>query len=279
MKRYITDYFRLIIGTIITALSFNLFLIPNKIAAGGVGGIGTIIYHISGFPVGVTMILLNIPLFIIGIRILGKHFGIKTIIATLLLSISIDVLKVPPITDDIFLSSIYGGIFVGLGLGLVFRSNATTGGTDLAARIIHRFVPFLSIGWILFVIDFCIVVAAGIIFDIYRALYAIISLFISTKAIDLVLEGFNDAKVFIIISSQGQKIAENIITKLDRGVTSLKGKGMFTEEEKDVLLCVVTRMEVGKLRDAISEIDVSAFVTISDAKEVMGEGFDNTIFY
>ena len=150
------DYFFIILGTLVTALSFNLFLIPHKIAPGGLSGIATVIYHISGgrISVGTTMLVLNVPLFLMGIKELGGSFGFRTLLATVLLSLLIDIVKVPAMTDEPILASIYGGVIMGIGLGLVFRGNASTGGTDLLAKIIHKFFPFIGIGWVLFVIDF-----------------------------------------------------------------------------------------------------------------------------
>ena len=269
------DYFFIILGTLVTALSFNLFLIPHKIAPGGLSGIATVIYHISAgrIPAGTAMLVLNIPLFLLGIKELGGSFGFRTLLATVLLSLFIDFVKVPAMTDDPILASIYGGVIMGIGLGLVFRGNATTGGTDLLAKIIHKFFPFIRIGWVLFVIDSLVVLTAALVFGPSEALYALVSLYLVTKLIDLIVEGLNAAKAFVIISDHSEIIAKRIMNELDRGVTLLKGKGAYTQQDKDVILCVINRSQTVRLKAIVNEIDPIAFVLVADVKEVMGEGF------
>jgi len=275
MKRYeqFHDYFLIVIGTLITSLAFNFFLIPNKIAPGGVSGIATIFYYLFRIPVGIVMLVINIPLFLIGIKELGMGFGLKTFISTILLSLMIDFIKVPSLTQDVFLASIYGGILMGIGLGIVFRANATTGGTDLAAKIVHKFIPIIGVGWVLFIIDFLVVAAAGITFGPEQALYALVSLYLGAKLIDLIQEGMNSAKAFFIISNHPQRISQRILQEMDRGVTGLYGKGMYSGYDKEVLLCVISRTEVSKLKQIVSEEDPSAFLIVADVREVLGEGF------
>lgn len=272
-KEFFYDYIGIVLGTAIVALSFNLFFIPNKIAPGGVGGIATVLHYLFKFPVGTTMLVLNIPLFLGGIRVHGAGFGFKTLLATVLLSFFIDVLPLPPLTQNDILASVYGGIIMGIGLGIVFRSDATTGGTDLAAKIVHKFMPYITIGWLLFMIDASVVTFAGVVFGPEQALYAIIALFISSYVIDLIQEGLGSAKAFIIISDKADEISKAILHDIDRGVTLLDGKGAYTGRHKDVILCVVSRTEVVKLKELIMLIDNRAFVIIADAREVHGEGF------
>ncbi len=267
------SYLWIALGCLLTALSFNFFFIPNQIAPGGVSGIGTVIFHLFGLPVGVTMLVLNIPLFLIGIKQMGGSFGIRTLIATIMLSFMIDLIKVPPLTQDPLLASIYGGVLMGTGLGLVFRMNATTGGTDLFAKLIHRYFPFISVGWVLFFIDFIVVVAAGIVFGPSQALYAVVSLALGAKIIDLVQEGLNTAKAVFIISDMAPTISDRIMQEMDRGVTLLHGQGAYTRREKEVILCVINRMQMSRLKGIIHEIDPLAFVLVADVREVMGEGF------
>lgn len=269
------DFFFIILGTLVTALSFNLFLIPHKIAPGGLSGLATVIYHISDgrIPVGTTMLVLNIPLFLIGIKELGGGFGFRTLLSTVLLSLFIDFVKVPAMTDEPILASIYGGVIMGIGLGLVFKGNATTGGTDLLAKIIHKFFHFIGIGWVLFVIDSLVVITAALVFGPSEALYALVSLYLGTKLIDLIVEGLNAAKAFVIISDHSEIIAKRIMVELDRGVTLLKGQGAYTQQDKDVILCVINRSQTVRLKSIVNEIDPLAFVLVADVKEVMGEGF------
>jgi len=267
------DYSGIVAGTFIIALSFNLFFIPNKIAPGGLSGIATVLYYIFGFPVGITTLALNVPLFLLGMKAHGMDFGLKTMVATVLLSVFIDIVKLPALTNNDILASVYGGIVMGIGTGVVFRSNATTGGTDLAAKIVHKFLPYITIGWLLFVIDTAVVIFAGIIFGPEQALYAIISLFISSYVIDLIQEGLGSAKAFIIISDKAEEISRAILRDIGRGVTLLEGQGAYTKEHKDVILCVVGRTEVIKLKEIAQTIDNRAFLIITDAREVHGEGF------
>lgn len=274
-KAAYSDYIFIILGTLVTGLSFNLFLIPHKIAPGGLSGIATVIFYLTKgrVPVGVTMLVLNVPLFIFGIRELGGSFGFKSLISTFLLSFFIDALKVPSITDEPILASVYGGVLMGIGLGMVFRGNATTGGTDLFAKIIHSHFPFVGVGWVLFLIDSLVVLTAGLVFGPTLALYALASLYLGSKFIDLILEGINAAKAFILISDHSLEIADRIMNELDRGVTLLHGKGAYTMEEKDVILCIINRMQMTKFKDIINEIDPTSFVLVADVREVMGEGF------
>lgn len=267
------DYLGIILGTLIVALSFNLFFVPNKIAPGGVGGIATVLYYLFKFPVGTTMLVLNIPLFLAGVKVHGAGFGFKTLVATVLLSFFIDTIKLQPLTHNEILAAVYGGIIMGIGLGIVFRSDATTGGTDLAAKIVHKFMPYITMGWLLFMIDTAVVAFAGAVFGPEQALYAVIALFISSYVIDLIQEGLGSAKAFIVVSDKADEISKVILHDIDRGVTLLEGRGAYTQTKKDVILCVVSRTEVIKLKEIITAIDNKAFLIITDAREVHGEGF------
>lgn len=289
--RELRVYLWIIIGSFITATAINIFLVPYKIAPGGVTGLATVIYYISGerFPVGTTMLVLNIPLFITGIRFIGGRFAIRTLFSTVFLSFVIDttepisryfvenyLLKMEnmPTAPDILLYSIFGGALMGLGLGLVFKSGATTGGTDLAARIVHHFAPSFTVGQILLFIDAAVVIFAAISFNSFLlAMYAIVTLFIASKVIDAILEGVNFAKALFIISDKSEEIAKRILSDLDRGVTGLKGKGMYTGNEKQVLFCVVHRRQIPELKMIVKKIDEKAFIILTDIREVLGEGF------
>ncbi|HOB20203.1 MAG TPA: YitT family protein [Candidatus Atribacteria bacterium] len=273
MITLVKDYAMIALGCLITALSFNLFFVPHQIAPGGLSGIGTVLYHVFGFPVGVTTLALNIPLFLFGVKQIGREFGAKTLVATLLLSFFIDFVQVPPLTDDSLLASIYGGVLMGIGLGIIFRRDATTGGTDLMAKLIHRYFPIISMAWVMFAVDFMVVVTAAIVFGPNEALYAIVALALSARVIDLVQEGLNTAKAALIISDKSKDIADRILHDMDRGVTLLQGKGAYTGNDKNVILCVVNRTEITHLKELINEIDRKAFVLVADVREVLGEGF------
>jgi len=285
------EFVWIITGTIIASAAINIFLIPYKIAPGGVTGISTVIYYLSGarLPVGLVMLLFNIPLFILGMKFIGRKFVFLTLFATIFMSVAIDIMK--PFTDffvssylsrlenmpaspDLLLYSIFGGVFMGAGLGIVFKSGATTGGTDLAARIVNHFIPAFTMGQVLLFIDACIVIFAAIVFKSFLlALYSIVTLFISSKVIDAILEGVNFAKAIFVISDESETIAKRIMAELDRGVTALKGKGMFTGQDKQVLFCVVHRSQIPQLKEIVKEVDKRAFIVLADIREVLGEGF------
>ena len=270
----IRDYVLIAIGVGIAVVGLNLFLVPGRIAAGGVSGIATILYHLWNVPLGLSIIVLNIPLFVFGIKFLGKTFAIRTIYALVLYSIAAELIPIPAETFDPFIASIYGGVLVGIGIGIVVKMGGTTGGTDMAAKLLSERFKSIGLGTFLFGIDFIIIAAAGVIFDVEVAMYAIVSLFVTTKVIDFLTIGLSVSKAFYIISEKSDEIAEAIMVQMDRGVTSLSGKGRFSQKDKDILLCVLKwRTEGARLKKIVKTIDPAAFVIVADVKEVLGEGF------
>jgi uncharacterized membrane-anchored protein YitT (DUF2179 family) len=249
-------------------------LIPNKIAAGGISGLATVFYYLAEFPVGITMLIINIPILILGMKILGASFGARTIYGIIMLSIFTDLFQpiVVDITNDLLLAAIYGGLVTGAGLGIVFRSRGTTGGTDMIARLIHKFSGF-SVGQSLLIADGFVVTLAGIFFSLEVALYAAISIFINSKTIDVIQEGLDISKAAQIISDKPGDIEKMIIDELSRGVTGFQARGGYTGKNKEVLLCIISRSEVTKLKQLVYEIDEDAFVIITSVHEVLGEGF------
>lgn len=224
------------------------------------------------------MLMLNVPLFLAAVVLFGKSVGIKTLIGGLLFSVFTEITADFPVpTQDLILSTVYGGIVLGIGLGIVFRARASTGGTDLASMILHHFVPSISVGQGILIIDFFVIILSGIAFDWELAMYAWISLFISSKVIDLIQEGFNYAKAVFIVSVKAEEISNKILTEIGRGVTLFSAKGGFSRQNKNVLLCVITRFEVSKLKSLVHETDPRAFVIIHDVHEVLGEGFSYEI--
>ncbi len=263
------------IGVILIALGLDMFLIPNKIAAGGVSGIATILYYLINVPVGLAMLVLNVPLFAMGIYRMGLRFGFRSLFGTIALSLAVDALApfLPAPTQDILLASLFGGVLVGLGLGLVFRHNGTTGGTDLAAAVLRTYTG-ANIGQLLFLVDASVVIAAGIVFQSAElAMYALITIFVTAWMIDLVQEGFSCSRAFLIISNRPAEISDSIVKKLNRGATAWTARGVFTGDQKEVILSVVHRSEVTRLKDLVYEIDPQAFVILADVHEVLGEGF------
>lgn len=289
--KLIGDYILIVIGALLTALGINIFLVPNKIASGGLSGIATVIYYLTDgrMPMGSLMLILNIPLFIVGIRYVGKKFIARTLFATVILSLIIDLTKSPSsyfinnyldysesfyYTPDLLLYSVFGGVIMGVGLGLVFRSGATTGGSDLAAKIINHFIPSITVGQLLLLIDSAVVVFASVVFkSVLLGLYAIITLFIMSKVIDAILEGVDFARAVYIISEKSDEIALKIMTEMDRGLTALNGRGMYTNKERPVLLCILDRSQVPQLKQMVRTIDPNAFIVLTVVREVLGEGF------
>ncbi|GFN22740.1 YitT family protein [Thermanaeromonas sp. C210] len=274
LEREIRSYIGITAGCFLTGLGLVLFLVPNKIAAGGVSGLATVLYHIIGVPVGLTMLVLNVPLFMAGLKVLGLRFGVKTLYGTVALSLLTDALSLVlrPATFDSLLAAIYGGILTGVGLGVVFRSGGSTGGTDLAALLFRRFTS-LSAGMGLLVVDALVIALAGIVFGMELALYALLALFLASRAIDTVQEGGGFAKAAVIISDHSAEIARRILTDLDRGATGICGRGVYTNRGRELLLVVVQRAEVTRLKNLVAEVDPRAFVIVSNVHEVLGEGF------
>ncbi|MFD0590680.1 YitT family protein [Paenibacillus sp. GCM10027627] len=264
---------QLLFGSFVVALSFNMFLVPNGIASGGVSGISILVKELTGFMPALTQWAVNIPLFLGGLWLLGKKFGAKTLLGTVVLPLFVLLTaQIPTPTDNPILAAIYGGIGVGVGLGIVFRGGGSTGGLDLAAQILHRLtgLPY-SLAIVLF--DGCVIVAAGFVFSPEVSLYALIGLFVTSKTIDFVQNGLQLSKVAFIISEQTEEIAEAILHDLDRGLTRLDGHGGYTGTGKTVLMVVVGQNEVSKLKQLVRSIDTGAFVIISNTAEVLGQGF------
>ncbi len=267
------EYLSILIGAAIIAITFNVFLLPNQVASGGVSGISTILAAVVGWEPAYVQWAFNIPLFIAGIVFLGKQFGVKTLAGTIFLPFVVFLTKgFEPWTNDPLLASLFGGIGVGLGLGIVFRGKASTGGTDLAAQIINKYTG-MTLGTCVAIIDGLIVLTAAIVFDIERGLYALLALYVTSKTIDIVQMGMKRSKMTLIITENENEVREEILNKIDRGVTKLTAYGGYTDNERPVLMCVVDQTEFTKLKQLVKTIDPAAFVVVSDASEVLGEGF------
>lgn len=272
----------LVIGTLILAIAINLLFLPNNLSTGGASGIALIIYYLYKVPVGLTVILINIPLFIIALKDLGWKFCSKAIIGTALLSVLIEITSgignIVNIEQDVFLGCIFGGLLNGIGLSLVFKADGSTGGSDLLAQIIYKKRPVSSIGQILLVIDSLVIITNAIVFNsISIALYSVIALFISKKTTDIIFEGVNYTKAVNIISKMGDKIAKEIIEKTDRGVTTSKCTGVYTNEEYTHVISVVTVPQLPLVKKVVKSIDKGAFIYISDTREVLGLGFKENV--
>lgn len=279
-KDIFQDYLWIVLGTTLLAAAINIFFEPHQLVTGGVTGLAIVIKYVSeqlvgwGVPLWATNITLNIPLFVLGIIILGKGFGTRTLFSTFYLSFALYYTKFIPAPDvDLLLSALFGGVLGGVGLGLVFAAFATTGGTDLAASIIRQYLKHFSVAKIMLVLDSLIIVSGLFMFGIEKAMYAIIAVYVTAKVIDNILEGMTFSKAAFIISTESELIANDIMKELDRGATGLKGKGMYTKKDKEVLFCIVSQKQIVRLKEIVKDIDPQAFLIVADVREVLGEGF------
>ena len=285
--RWFLDYGMITIGSFIMAVGYVYFITPHKIVPGGVYGLGIIVHYLSkgmalwpdGFPIGLFNLLVNIPLTYLGMKMLGPRFGVKTIYGFVSSSVFMDGITLmrevgdAPLVQDVLLSCIFGGVLTGIGLGLIFKAKATSGGSDIVAMIITKYTR-IPIGQMLIWVDTAIVFIALAAFKEWQIpLYSILVIYITGRAVDLLLDGANYNKALIIISDEHEKIREKIVFDLERGGTYLKGVGMFTNAEKSVIFTVVNRREVAILEEQIAAIDPHAFITVMDANEILGEGF------
>ncbi|NOR73926.1 MAG: DUF2179 domain-containing protein [Draconibacterium sp.] len=289
-KKWIKDYSFILIGSFILAAGFVYFVTPHKIVPGGVYGIAIVVHYLTegvfsfwpdGIPIGLFGLILNIPLTIAGIKILGPRFGIKTVVGFVLTSVFMDgITYLRPegniaLVDDVLLSSVFGGVLIGFGLGLIFKSRATSGGSDIIAMIIAKYTH-LQLGKLMIYVDSVIVLLALFAFqDWHIPLYSWVVIYISGRVIDITIEGADYNKALLIISKKHKEIKHKLLVDLERGGTYLQGEGMFTGEQKRIIYTVVSRREVAILEEYISSIDPEAFITIMDAKEILGEGFQN----
>lgn len=290
-KKSWKSYILIALGCLITTISMNVFLIPFKLAPGGVSGLSTVIYYIIGgtIPVGTLMLILNIPLFLMGYRSKGHRFIIRSMFGAVMLSLMIDLTSPffnwlineyfisfdnEMANPDLLLYSLIGGGIMGFGLAIVLKEDATTGGTDLLAAVLKKLFPKFSVGQYLLFMDGFVIIFSVIAFKSVKiGLYASLCLYIASKSIDAYLEGMNFSKSLLIISEKSEMIAKRLLNEVDRGVTGLKGMGMYSKQDKTVLLCVVKREEIPTVKEIVKDCDQSAFVLLIDVREVLGEGF------
>lgn len=277
LERWKDIYFYFLGGSLF-ALSVNIFTAPANIAPGGATGIATVLNHLFDTPIGITIFLLNLPLFLLYGWFAGWHRLPKTVLVTALTSVLIDLWAVvlPSYSGSRLLASLYGGVFAGLGIAFIFLRGGTTGGTDLAAKLLKRLFPRLTLGQLILALDSVIITVATVIYrDVDSGLYACIVIFVTTTILDKVLYQEDMGKILYIISQHPTRVANAMLHTLSRGVTLLQGIGGYSGQEKQVILCVLRRGEVFRAKQLIQEIDPSAFVIVSDAGQVMGEGFSS----
>jgi uncharacterized membrane-anchored protein YitT (DUF2179 family) len=286
-KKWFISYSLIVIGSVILAAGCVFFISPYKIVPGGVYGIAIVVHYMtegmfswapSGLPIGLMGLILNIPLTIIGIKILGPRFGVKTVVGFVLTSVFMDAItllfgEAPLVAGDALLSSVFGGVLVGLGLGLIFKSKATSGGSDIVAMILAKYTK-LPLGQLMIYVDSVIVLIGLVVFADWKIpLYSWIVIYVTGKTIDIVLQGISVDKTLFIISDKFEQIRDRIINDLNRGGTYIPGKGMYNGSDKTIIFTVVNRREMALLEEYIHEIDPTAFLTVLEANEILGEGF------
>ena len=272
----IKEYAYLVVGALISALALDLFLAPNRIAPGGASGLGTILLNALGVPVSVTVLAVNLILFAVGFKKFGKKTIAMTFAATLMLSAFIQIFSfLKPLSDDMLLSSAFGGAMLGFGSGLTIASGASTGGTDFLAVILNGSFPHVAVADFILIIDLVIAVLSGVVFKNYSLLlYALFALYVNARFVDRVINGFRFARLVYVVSAKNKQIAEKLVKELDMGVTALYGRGMYSGNEQMVLMCAMRRNEFPKFRKTIEAQDKNAFIILAEANEVLGEGFN-----
>lgn len=273
--RKIANYLFMITGTLLIACAMQYLYDPVGLVTGGFSGVSIILKNLNGnLPLWLTTLVLNVPLFLVAIKVCGWSYVRNSVFSTLMLSLWLYVLPAATFQEnDMFLISVFGGIITGAGTGLVFLADSTTGGTDLLAAVIQKFLPQYSVAQILQVVDGAVVILGAYIFGIRAAMYAIVAIVLVTKVSDGILEGLKFAKLLYIISDHYDEIAQKIMATMDRGVTGLDGSGMYTGQKRKILMCVVSKKEVFRVKQLVYAIDPDAFVILGDVREVVGEGF------
>jgi len=284
---FLLKYLIILIGTAVGAVGINIFLVPYHIAPGGITGLGTILYYLINqmIPLGIIILIINIPIFIWGLLVLGKRAIVNILFATITFSLFIDLSEKFLIDiakthiasggqTDLLLFALFGGAIMGVGLGVVYRYNTNTGGVDLLADILRKKGVHFSMGQIMFIFDAIIVIIAASVFsNIMLGMYAIIAILVFSKVVDLILDGVGFAKGLYIISEKSQEIAKKILQDMDRGVTGIKSIGKYTDTEREMLFCVIRAKQLTQIKMLIKEVDPEAFVVLTDVREVLGEGF------
>lgn len=278
VKSFVMEVIETLVGAFIMAIAVSFFLLPNELSSGGISGLATITYYLFKVPMGTTILILNIPLFLLATFKIGKKFLIKSIVGTVSLSIFIDWLdKFQPLTNDKILACVYGGILTGIGTALILRAHSSTGGSDLAGIIIREYKPTFRTGNLIMMIDY-VIVLLNVIFlkKIEIGLYSAITIYLMGKVIDILFEGIYFTKLIFIVSDKSREISKMIERRVKRGVTGIYGKGMFTNTEKLVLMCAIGRNDLSEIKAIIKKVDPSAFLIITNSREVLGVGFKQT---
>lgn len=268
-------YVGILLGCLIAAGSINLFVVPSNLLTGGVTGIAIIFYFLAGLPIGLQTLAYNVPLLIASYKLLGKKYTLDVVIGTVMFSLALDATKflntMLPV-DDLMLASIYGGIFNGIGYGIVFRMNGSTGGFDILGAIFKKYYS-MEIGSVIFGFNCLIVAIAGVLFSIQGAMFTLICMYVTSQMTNKIIDGFNRRKAILIVSNKATDIADGIIADIGRGVTFLNGEGAYTGDPKKIVMVVVSMTQIAKIKIIVNTVDRNAFMLILSASEVMGRGF------
>ena len=275
----VRDYTLILVGALVQAVGLRLFMVPAQLASGGISGISQLVNHYTGWPIGLMVFIGNVPLFLLGWKLLGgRRFALRTLAAVVAYSFCTEALLWLPffpasgLTDDLVLNALYGAVVSGVGYGLVYRGQGTSGGSDILARILNRWRG-ISMTQSYLMTDALVILSAGLVFGWPKALYALITLYASGLVVDTTMEGAGTVRTALIITARSTQVAGRILEELERGVTVLQGTGAFTGADRPVLYCVVTRSEVQQLKTIIHEVDPQAFMVVGAAHEALGEGF------
>lgn len=272
------EYVGVLFGTFLTALAANMFMIPNKLAPGGFSGLSTVLYYLTGLPVGTMTFIFSITVQIVAVKTLGKGVGLKSFVCTLAYGVMVDFMtgRIPVFTEDVLLASIFAGVVYGVGLGVLFRMGGSGGGTDLLARMLHKWTKRMTLSTWIMCVDFCVIIFAGVAFrELSVMLYSIIVLFLYTQVMNFVIIGGSYAKAANIISEQSAEICERINHELHKSATIFHAYGAYSGEKIDVVYCIVYHNQIAKLKQIIYSVDPYAFVSLSEVQEVLGQGFKN----
>ncbi|MCT4661239.1 MAG: YitT family protein [Tissierellales bacterium] len=279
-KKKIIRFIWITIGALIMAIAINLFIVPHHLVSGGVTGLSLILQYLTGIKAGVLILIINIPLFLIGMREINREFILTSLYGMLSLSIFLVLTEKYSsyvIVEDLLASCIYGGLFSGLGAGIIFRQSASTGGTDIVAVIMKKRYD-ISISSIGFVLNAFIVLMGAFTVNYTIAMYTLINMFIFAKVFDVLLQGFDRRKMILIITDESENMAQAIMKGLKRGVTYLEGEGAYTKNKKKIVYCIVSQRQMADLKRIINQIDPKAFMSIIDTSEIHGLGFKNIEF-
>ena len=279
LRRQIVKYLLIVLGSVVYAIGFQYFMFPNNIVSGGVTGIAMILNHFTRWPVGMTVLVMNIPLFVIAWRHFGMDYLIGSLVGTAVSSVCVDLFASTGIvaTTDPMLGSIIGGVIKGAGMGMIFYVGASTGGIDIVAKLLRQKYQQMNFGTIVLLLDVVIIAAYAFVLNQYQsAMYSLIGMYVVSKVVDLALYGFDNSSLCYIISEKSEELAREIISgHVHRGVTILEGEGAYSHRTKHVIMCVIKRTQIGEMRRLVRSVDERAFFIVTDAKNVFGNGFEN----